>query len=286
MGRAHHPRALRGKQAVNSADGLAHSRALQEQMASLLRQRDELQRVLGDAAQAQRKFNVPRRFRHADFEIAGESFPAQYVSGDLLSVLEMGEHILFALGDICGKGMFAGMWFTHLAGLIRVFAGCHDPAQMAEAINSHLAALPKDSPMATLFLGWLHTDTGELTYCNAGHPAPLLLRSDGQADWLDDGGPLLGAVAGAGYSSGHTWLAPGEVLVAYSDGVVECRNRNGEDFDAIHLAAATRQAAHGSAGEILFSVLGAAQDFAAAQPRADDLALMVVRRFPGAASEG
>ncbi len=260
------------------AEAAAETAVWREQIASLTAQRDLLQRALSEAAQVQRKLSGPRQFRRADFEIAGESFPAQYVSGDLLAVFETGGQTLFAIGDICGKGLFAGMWFTHLSGLIRIFAEeCPDPAQIAARINSHLASLPPEPPLATLFLGCLNPHSGQLTYCNAGHPAPLLLRADGQVETLAAGGPLLGALAGAAFNNGQVCLAPGETLIGYSDGVVECRNRNGQDFDGSRLAAAAA-AAIPSAASILFSVLGATQDFAAAQPRADDIALLVVHR--------
>ncbi|MGE5206022.1 MAG: PP2C family protein-serine/threonine phosphatase [Chlamydiota bacterium] len=269
-------------EALTAARGLAEA-AWQQQIAGLTAERDALQRALADAAQVQRRLGGPRLFRRGDFEIAGESFPAQYVSGDLLTVFEVGGQTMFAIGDICGKGLFAGMWFTHLSGLIRSFAQtCSEPAQIAERINSHLTALPPEPPLATLFLGLLNPHSGQLTYCNAGHPAPLWLRADGQVEMLFAGGPLLGAVAGAAFSNGQICLAPGETLIGYSDGVVECRNRNGQDFDALRLAAAAAGAPC-SAGAILFSVLGATQDFAAAQPRADDIALLVVHRLTPAA---
>lgn len=262
------------------AETAAETAVWREQIASLTAQRDLLQRALSEAAQVQRKLSGPRQFRRGDFEIAGESFPAQYVSGDLLTIFDVDGQTMFAIGDICGKGLFAGMWFTHLSGLIRVLAEeCSDPAQIAARINSHLAALPPEPPLATLFLGRLDPRIGELSYCNAGHPAPLLLRADGQVEQLAVGGPLLGAVTGVAFSDGHVCLAPGETLIGYSDGVVECRNRNGQDFDGSRLAAAAA-AAVPSAGSILFSVLGATQDFAAAQPRADDIALLVVHRRP------
>ena len=263
----------------NAPAAAERSLALEEELASLRRQRDALQRALSDAAQVQRKLSGPRYLRRGDFEIAGENFASQHVSGDLLTAFDAGKRTVFAIGDICGKGLFAGMWFAHLSGLIRIFAGsCPDPAQIATAIHDHFLSLQPEPPLATLFLGCLDSATGELTYCNAGHPDPLLLRAGGQVERLTAGGPLLGAVPGVAFSNGRALMALGETLVGYSDGVVECRNGSGEDFPAERLAAAARSAGGSSASAILFSVLGATQDFAAAQPRADDVALLVVHR--------
>ena len=258
---------------------LARNQALEEELARIRRQRDGMQKALADAAQVQRKLTGPRHLRRGDFEIASESFANQHVTGDVLTAFDAGERTLFAIGDIAGKGLYAGMWFTHLAGLIRVFAAsCPDPAQIAGAIHSHLMSLQPEPPLVTVFLGCLEPATGELTYCNAGHPDPLLLRAGGQVERLSEGGPLLGAFDGAAFRNGTTALAPGETLIGYSDGAVECRNGRGEDFEAEQLALAAREAGGRSATAILFSVLGATQDFAATQPRADDVALLVVHR--------
>jgi serine phosphatase RsbU (regulator of sigma subunit) len=179
-----------------------------------------------------------------------------------------------------GKGLSAAMWFTHMVGLIRIFAGCSEaPAEVASRINSHLATVVQpEPPLTTLFLACCDTRTGELTYCNAGHPAPLLLRQDGSADWLASGGPVLGAVREAAFANGMTVLDRGDTLVSYSDGILECRNTLGEEFGVERLAQAAA-AAGASANTLLFSVLGAVQDFAAGEPPADDLSLMVVHRL-------
>jgi serine phosphatase RsbU (regulator of sigma subunit) len=284
--------ALRGKNAVHAPNAspaaealLERNRALEEEIAGLSRQRDALQRALSDAAQVQRKLTGPRFLRRGEFEIAGESFATQHVTGDVLTAFDVGERTVFAIGDICGKGLYAGMWFTHIAGLIRILAvSCPDPARIADAIHCHLVSLRPEPPLVTLFIGCLDHGTGELVYCNAGHPDPLLLRAQGQIEPLVVGGPLLGAVPGAVFSNGRATLAPGETLIGYSDGVVECRNGRGEDFEPDRLADAARAAGANSASAILFSVLGATQDFAATQPRADDVALLIVHRRVGAES--
>lgn len=263
----------------SSPPAAARAPALEEELASLRGQRESLQRALADAAQVQRRLSGPRLLRRGEFEIASENFAHYQVSGDLLTAFDVGQQTVLAIGDICGKGLFAGMWFTHLAGLIRVFAGSSpDAAHIAAGIHSHFIGLQPEPPMASLFLGCLDSERGEITYCNAGHPDPLLLRAGGQVERLITGGPLLGAVPEATFSNGRAVFAPGETLIGYSDGVVECRNGSGEDFPLERLAAAAGSAGGSSATAMLFSILGATQDFAATQPRADDVALLVVHR--------
>jgi serine phosphatase RsbU (regulator of sigma subunit) len=259
------------------------SRALSEQLAALRREHDGLRREFSEAAQVQRRLSPPCRLRRGLFDIAGEIFPVRHLSGDFLTAFDAGLHTVLGVGDIAGKGGSAGMWFTHLIGLIRIFAGSlKDPAGVAAQINSHLAALQPEAPITSLFLTWADTRTGELVYCNAGHPAPLVFRRDGSVEWLNTGGAVLGAVPDATFANGSTTLHPGETLLSYSDGILECQNTRGEQFGLERLVDASRSAVgRPSANAVLFSVLGAAQDFAASEPRTDDVALMVVHHLGG-----
>ncbi len=255
-------------------------RALEEQLTAFHREHDELHQALFAAAQVQRKLCAPRELRRGRFEIASEIFPVRYVSGDFYDVLELGEALGLAVGDIAGKGLAAGLWFTHLVGLIRIHAGSlDDPAAAVEAINHDLCQLPSGPPMASLFLGRLDSRRGELVYCNAGQPPALLLRRDGTVESLREGGTLLGALPHASFRSGRVVMEPGDTLIGYSDGIVECRNGSGEEFGVRRLLAAARSAGRSSAGTLLFSLLGAVQDFAGSHPRDDDFTLMVVRRL-------
>jgi serine phosphatase RsbU (regulator of sigma subunit) len=269
-----------GVQREAAAEALgARNRQLEEQIALLKDERMRNRRLLNEAAQVQRKLSAPRLLRRDNLEVAAEVFPVESVCGDFVTTFEADGKIVVAIGDILGKGLHAGMWFTHLVGLLRIFAPMlREPGAVAAAINSHVAGLQPEPPITTLCVALIDSASGELTYCNAGHPAPVLVRAGGQLERLSAGGPVLGAVAGVAYATGALAIDPAATLVGYSDGLVECRNRRGEDFGVEGLAAAVRETAGGSAHEILFSVLGAAQDFAASQPCADDLALLVVHR--------
>ena len=255
-------------------------RALEEEIAALRHDRDALQLGFFEAAYVQQRLGAPRRLRRGAFDIAGETFPVRHASGDFLTAFDTGFQTVLGIGDIAGKGLSAAMWFTHLVGLIRLFAGSlPDPAGVAAAINDHLASLDPEAPITTLFLTWIDARTGDLVYSNAGHPAPFVLRRDGSVEWLSRGGPVLGAVPDATFVNGSTVLNPGDALLGYTDGILECCNTRGEEFGVERLVDATRSAISPSASATLFSVLGSLQDFAAAEPRVDDLALMVVRRL-------
>ena len=252
---------------------------LQEDVYSLLRERADLHAQIFDAAQIQRKLGGPRMFRSGDLQFASEVFAASFLSGDFTTLSEDGSRVLTVLGDIAGKGIAAGMWFTHLAGLLQSYGRPDsNPSRIATEINRHLCYLRPVAPFVTAFLALIDCQVGKLTYCNAGHFLPILLRADGRTCLLDRGGPLLGAIEGAEYQTGELVLEPGDTLVAYSDGVLECRNPADEEFGADRLIAALRHAQQQSAHDTLMVLLAAVQDFANGHPLCDDLSLTVIQR--------
>jgi serine phosphatase RsbU (regulator of sigma subunit) len=171
------------------------------------------------------------------------------------------------------------MWFTHVVGMVRTqIEALGDPAAALSAINRNLLLTGLQPPLTTVLLGRLKLQTGEVTYCSAGHPPALVFRHDGHVESLREGGPVLGALADACFANGRTTLLPGDTLLAYSDGITECRNESGAEFGPERVAAAAQVSRGFGAGDMLFSVLGAAEDFAGNQSREDDMALMVVRR--------
>ena len=139
------------------------------------------------------------------------------------------------------------------------------------------------APLTSLFLARLDSATGRLEYCRAGHPPALLVRADGSVEWLSEGGMLLGMAPDASFTTGSVDLHAGDVVLVYSDGVLESRNDADEEFGDERLEAQLRLARSGSAEAVLFSVLGAVQDFAAPHALIDDTSLVVLRYGTGQA---
>jgi serine phosphatase RsbU (regulator of sigma subunit) len=255
----------------------SRNRALEEEMAQLRREHDELRRTVLEAAQMQRRLCGSRQLRRGAFTLSSELFPVRHVSGDFISVLDQGTKLVFAIGDIAGKGLAAGMWFTHLMGLIRMSVSDAGPAVAMSKINQELCNTVFAAPLTSLFLASLNLESGEIEYCNAGHPPSLVLRGSGDVEPLEIGGPILGAVPEAAYEAAQVRLGSGDSLLSYSDGIVECQNPRGEEFGTERLILAAHHAAHASTGK-LFSVLGTVEDFAGAGKREDDFAVLLLHR--------
>ena len=243
-------------------------------------QRDyaELNTAIFEAAQVHRRLCAPTLVRNGAFDVASEIFAVRHLPGDFFSVEEMCDGLLLALGDIGGKGLAAGMWVTHLIGLIRSHTAVNsDPEAVVAAVNRDIARLSPVEPLSSLFVARLDTLSGRLDYCSAGHPPALLLRRDGILELLSDGGPVLGAVPSALFERGSVQLDVGDLLLTCSDGILESFNEAEQEFGAMRLQTELRRAQGGSAESVLFSVLGAVQDFASPRPLTDDMTLVVVK---------
>ncbi|HVM76476.1 MAG TPA: PP2C family protein-serine/threonine phosphatase [Candidatus Saccharimonadales bacterium] len=257
--------------------------SVREELDRERRQHHLLQQAIFEAAQIQRRLCAPRELDWRGYEIAGEIFPVRHLSGDFFKVIELGGLLGIAVGDIAGKGFTAGIWLTHLLNLVQRFARSFaDPARVAAEINRELCTEQSEPPLTALFFAILDPRTHQLAYCNSGLPAPLVLRGDGSIERLETGGPMLGAIENSRFDSGYLRLGPADMLVAYSDGVTECRDAADQEFEIGRLSAAAR-AAHGrNANMALFSMLGTVLDFAGSSTPGDDLTLLVLRRTPAA----
>ena len=269
-------------------DGAAECRkeihALEEELEGIRREQASIQRSFFEAAQIQRRLCAPRQYKSPEFEVAGEIFPVRHLTGDFFKVFDLGSDLGVAIGDIAGKGLSAGIWMPHLVSLIHSCAREQfDPADAIAAANRELCSGCGEPPLAAVFLARLDRLSGEITYCNAGLPSPLLLQRNnlqrnGGALHLENGGPMLGATSAAKFQAGTAVMELGDLLVACSDGVTECENAGELEFTLDGLEKAVHAFGMGSASQTLFAALGAVLDFADGQALRDDLTLLVMQR--------
>ena len=256
-----------------------NEKELESRLAELQKDYIALHAAIFEAAQVHRRLCAPRLLRYGDFEIASEIFAVRHLPGDFFTVREARDGVILALGDICGKGLAAGMWTTHLVGLLsRHSAIVSDPDSITGGVNRDLCRLGTAVALSSMFLAKLDPTSGRLDYCSAGHPPAFLLRAKGEMESLSKGGMLLGVTPTAAYVSGQVKLNSGDALLIYSDGVIESVNKENQEFGRQRIETELRRARGCSADSMLFSVLGAVQDFAAVQPLADDMSLVILKR--------
>src|SRR5256885_2314657 len=195
-------------------------RVLEEELAALRHEQSKLYRGIFEAAQIQRRLCAPRQFRSGEFEVAGEIFPVRHLSGDFFKVMELDSALGIVVGDIAGKGLSAGIWLPHLVSLIHRCARAHpDPAHAIAEANRELCSGYGEPPLAALFFARIDLEDGEIVYCNAGLPSPMILGRDNDVVRLEQGGPMLGAMSNGTFNTGSVVLDQGDVLIACSDGV-------------------------------------------------------------------
>jgi sigma-B regulation protein RsbU (phosphoserine phosphatase) len=262
------------------------TRSQEQELEAVRREYAKLQQAIYEAAQVQRKLCSPRELVWGEYEIAGEIFAVRHLTGDFFKVMQLDGALGLALGDIAGKGLSAGIWQAHLMDLLQRCSRTHShPAEAVAAVNRELCLDQSEPPITALFFARLDPERNEVVYCNAGLPPPLVLRHNKSVERLEAGGPMLGALQEATYNSGSVRLDPGDMLLAYSDGLTECRNPQDEEFETGRLSAAAKSFHGASANQVLFSTLATVLDFADANPPEDDLTLLVIRRCEAALAE-
>ncbi|MDZ4654888.1 MAG: SpoIIE family protein phosphatase [Coriobacteriia bacterium] len=193
------------------------------------------------------------------------------------------ERLVMAIGDVCGKGVEAATKTSMIKYSIRgmVVAGL-EPAAIMREVNTMLIESGDATNIVTLWMGFLDVDEGRLVYANGGHPPALLLQpSDGRLERLSTTGALLGAVAGADYDQETMYVEPDAVLLLYTDGVTEARNKS-RFFGEGRVRRALKLG--GSAAAVTQRLLAQVQRFSGGDLR-DDAAILTVRRLPAREAE-
>ncbi len=217
-------------------------------------------------------------------EVTGLSRPSRGVSGDYYDVLEDGAgRVWVALSDVSGKGMQAGLTMATLRTLFRTELEREQSlSEMMRRIAEGLWLSTAPEVFATFCFGLLDPETKTLTYVNAGHPFPLLVRATGGSTPVGGGGlpvgmdPNFAATVGLSYKEHRVTLEPGDVLVIYSDGVSEA-GASGEDmFGEERLEAVVAEYREKGAEAVQEAICRAVDEFVGDAPADDDVTLVVI----------
>jgi sigma-B regulation protein RsbU (phosphoserine phosphatase) len=241
---------------------------------------ERLEREVRIAQQVQTRLFPQKVPRSDGLECHGVCRPARGVAGDYYDFLELDrEHLGIAVGDVAGKGISAALLMASLQGALRSHASLSDegPAQAACAINAQVHSLTDSHRFATFFWAVFEEPGRALTYVNAGHNPPMLLRRAGALERLTADGPPLGVFAGSQYEQRTVALASGDVLLVFSDGITEAPGPGEEEFGEARLERVLRDRCALPAAGLCDAILSAVQQFQNGAAQEDDMTVVVAR---------
>jgi serine phosphatase RsbU (regulator of sigma subunit)/pSer/pThr/pTyr-binding forkhead associated (FHA) protein len=252
-----------------------NTRLLEERL-----EQQQYERELQLAREIQQRFQPTAPPVVPGFELQGISFPSYQIGGDYYDFIPCHDgRLVIALGDVSGKGTSAALLMSSLHAAVHAqVASCRPITETVSAVNRYLADNTPANRFVTLFYAEMDPLTGALSFINAGHNPPIIAHESGTLEHLAAGGLPLGIIPDFDYREGRTQLRAGDVLVAYSDGVTESQNPQGEEFGTVRLQEVIAQNLGRSAAAIRDKIEAALSAFAQGTPAGDDITLLIVKR--------
>ena len=219
--------------------------------------------------------------RADDLEVCGTTRPANTVGGDFYDLLPRPDgRVIVTLGDVAGKGSPAALLMALLLAVLRTLVDEElDAPELMERLNAQICRHSPGSRFITLFYAVYTPSSGRLVYVNAGQTPPLLRRRNGSFETLGGTGIALGMFEGSTYESAETFIAPGDTLVLYSDGITEAEDPDGAPFEESGLEQVISTYAAFNSAELAAETVRAVERHARATRFADDLTILVLKRY-------
>ena len=238
-------------------------------------QREE--RELEEARRIQRTL-LPATLPLIDgFELAASWQPASGVGGDCYDAIRFSPtRVALSIADVVGKGIPAALLMSNLQAAVRAFASeAARPAELCEQVNTVLCGHIAEGRFISFFYCIADSEVGSLSYANAGHFPPVLVKADGTVIRLTSGGPVLGVIPGSTYDAGNVAFGAGDRLILYTDGITEARSDSDEEFGDERLLALAIEHRACSAPALQARLVDAVARFTGRR-FTDDATLMVV----------
>jgi serine phosphatase RsbU (regulator of sigma subunit) len=271
--------------ALQTASAIENAR-LFERTVQAARDRERLaalHKELEVASEIQRAI-VPSQFppfpERSDFAIHASMTPARAVGGDFFDFFLIdADRLGFVIGDVSGKGVPSALFMAVCRTLVKASAQAGvSPEACLGQVNRVLASEDVASMYVTVFYGVLDTRNGHVTYCNAGHNPPYVLRGDGSVEPLAQiGGMVVGLFEDAFYEAGHIVLGPGDALFMYTDGVTEATDPAGEEYTTSRLAPCLARCRGMGLDDVIRTVGAEVATFAGEAPQGDDITMLALR---------
>jgi sigma-B regulation protein RsbU (phosphoserine phosphatase) len=242
-----------------------------------LRQSDRLAANEQADAQAIQRALLPAALPSmSGVKLAARWEPALAFGGDCYDVLRLTDtHLAISIADVCGKGLPAALLMSNLLASLRAFAASERaPREVVTSVNRALCRQKDLRRFVTLFYAHFDSTTRVLSYTNAGHNPPFVLRRDGSCERLATGGTVTGIFDEGTYEEGKVAVNPGDRLVLFTDGITEARSANGDEFDESGLLRAIERCRHLDAESIVNAIFTDVEAFAGGRLQDDATAVV------------
>jgi phosphoserine phosphatase RsbU/P len=244
------------------------------------RQRQRLENEISIAREVQSQLFPQTLPSLPGLQLAAICRPARVVSGDYYDFIRLGpSRVGIALADISGKGIFAALLMASLQAALRSTAaldGHGGTAGLVARLNEHLFRNTSDDRYATFFYAVYDSEARTLTFTNAGHLAPFFI-TDGKMQQLEEGGTVVGLIENSTYTQGVIKVAPGSLLVAFSDGLTEPENVYGEEFGVQRLKEEVMKQSGMPLDKLAENLIASADQWAGTADQADDITVVIAR---------
>jgi sigma-B regulation protein RsbU (phosphoserine phosphatase) len=216
------------------------------------------------------------------YDLAGVCIPSHEIGGDVFDYIPLpGGRLGLLVADVSGKGVPAALIMSAFRALVRAYCRQEqDLGRLAATVNRHLLDSTGHEDFITCLYGVLEPETGRFRYVNCGHNPPLLLRAGGESEPLGGGNLVLGLFAGTEFQPDRVTLAPGDRLLLYTDGVVDCEDVHGAAFGIGGILSVAGSAAHPTSTGLITSLVAAARSFSQSDHFSDDFTLLALHRHP------
>jgi sigma-B regulation protein RsbU (phosphoserine phosphatase) len=275
---------LRLLQSVATQTGLAlENSQLTAAIAREVAQRERMNRELEIAREVQERLFPQELPAVAGLDYDGACRPALGVGGDYYDFLLLpNDHFGIAIGDVSGKGISASLLMASLQASLRgqAIQGTHDLAGLMSNVNRLVYDASAENRYATFFYAQYEPATRRLAYVNAGHNPPMILRqvNNGfEVSRLEIGGVVVGLLRDFPYSQGCVTLEPGDLLIAFTDGISEAMNPAEEEWGEEQLLEVAQSCSDLSAAGMIKRLMDAADTFAAGAKQHDDMTLVIIK---------
>lgn len=237
------------------------------------------------AREIQRSFLPAKNPSIAGYDLAGTNISSGQVGGDYFDFIRIVDsHLGTAIGDVSGKGIPAALIMASFrASLIAEIRNNYSIRTICQKVNSLLFESLEPGNYVTAVYGVLDSKNHIFTFSNCGHNLPFILRANDSVEYLREGGPVLGVAQDGVYEERAIVLAPGDMMVFYTDGVTEVFNNKGEEYGLDRLVALVKANRKRSAVELEEIIYKTVSAWASERHLFDDLTMIIIKRLPAKA---